>query len=128
MINSNLIIPLPPDSTGEQHDGRTCPAVGLIACTGDNCGEYALLKINKQGKFYADCRRGEITVNGCKGSIKGDCTGQPQTYEAYQSQLTLLGDAFPVPDMYKRYLENAWNTYLEKQEASDEITDATPVE
>ncbi len=109
MIDPDLIIPLPPGSVSEAiKDGQTKQVVGLYPCFG-GCKQYALVKLDNSGKPYMACTPHEVTHLGGCGRTYGEKRHIPeQTRERYQDRLEFLSKHQPVPDAYKRYLENAW--------------------
>lgn len=122
MINAALIIPLPPSTKVEDTRGLTKKAVGLYPCINAfSCGEYVLLKLNNAGSPQGFCSAKEITVCGCKRKAEGIAEDIPeQTFEIYQKRLEEVTADWPMSDPYRQYLEQAWATYNQEQEAANE--------
>lgn len=126
-MKTSLIIPLPPGTEGQAAKGESKPAVGLYPCMNDGvCGEYMLVKLDTQGRPYADCSKKEITGKGCtrKGPKGLPEDVPPQTFGDYLARFDAVTAAFPMPTPYRLYLEREWQAFNEKEAADGQCAEA----
>lgn len=116
-MQSDWVIPLPPDAEASAARGDTKRAIGLYPCINNgHCSEFILIKLDAKGFPYGACSSDQITFRGCKKrSVKGAPEDiPPQTFEAYQAALERVQGLVPIRECYTRYLENRWNEYNER--------------
>lgn len=121
-MKTSLIIPLPPGTEGQAASGLSKAAVGLYPCLNDgDCIEYFVVKIDSNGCPYGNCSKRERLGGACgrKGPVGLPKDAPIQTYEEYQKQLAIVLEGFPMPPVYKLYLEREWQVYNEREAEHD---------
>ena len=114
---NNVVVPLPPGTTGQTAQGHTVPVVGMAPCLGHDCAEWVTIKQGKEGPYAICSDRENQSRRGCKRRMYGNAKDiVEQTPEAFLALSEAVEAQFGMPTTIKAYMTSLWAPLIQEMD------------